>query len=255
LGALALLAVAAPLLTRYDPLAMAPTRALEAPSGTHWFGTDQFGRDLLSRVVYGARVSVGSAAIVVLVAGVAGVSLGLTAGYYGGLVDACVMRLVDTIMAFPALLLAMGLIAILGQSATNAIIAVIIVSIPAFARLVRATTLQQKELDYVEASRSIGATDVRVMRAIFPNCLPPLLVQIAINASWAVLTEAALSFLGLGTRPPTPSWGQMLSDSRNYLYRAPWYGVFPGAFLTMLVLSLNTFADTLQHSLSARMIQ
>jgi peptide/nickel transport system permease protein len=249
--ALTLMALGAPLISPYDPLAMAPSRAFEPPSVSHWFGTDEFGRDLLSRVVYGARVSVGSAIIVVAVAGAIGVSLGLLAGYFGGMIDVLFMRVVDTILAFPAMLLAMGLVAILGQSATNAIVAVIIVSIPAFARLVRATTLQQKELEYVEAARVLGASDIRIMlRSILPNCLPSLLVQVAINGTWAVLIEAALSFLGLGTKPPTPSWGQMLNSGRTFLYRAPWYGVFPGVFLTMLVLSFNTLADTTQQILS-----
>jgi peptide/nickel transport system permease protein len=248
---LVLVAVASPLITPYDPLAMLPQQAFEAPSWSHVFGTDEFGRDILSRVLYGTRISVGTAAVVVVVAVAIGAPLGLMAGYFGGAVDTIIMRLVDTILAFPAILLAMGLIAVLGQGATNGMIAVIIVSIPAFARLVRASTLQQKGLEYVEASRVIGARHARIMlRAILPNCLAPLLVQVAINATWAVLLEASLSFLGLGVEPPTPSWGQMLNVSRNYLYRAPWYGLFPGAFLTILVLSLNTFSDWLQKIMS-----
>jgi ABC-type dipeptide/oligopeptide/nickel transport system permease subunit len=211
---------------------------------------------LLSRTIYGTRVSVGTALVVVIVASLIGAPLGLMAGYFGGAVDTVIMRLVDTILAFPAILLAMGLIAVLGAGATNGMIAVIIVSIPAFARLVRASTLQQKPLEYVEASRVIGASDARIMlRTLMPNCLAPLLVQVAINATWAVLLEAALSFLGLGVRPPTPSWGQMLNVSRNYLYNAPWYGLFPGVFLTVLVLSLNAFSDWLQKLLSRGRIQ
>ena len=251
LALFALVGAAAPLLTPYDPLAMYPKQAFEPPSWSHLFGTDEFGRDLLSRAIYGTRVSVGTAVVVVVVAVVIGAPLGLMAGYFGGAVDMVIMRVVDTILAFPAILLAMGLIAMLGQGAINGMIAVTIVSVPAFARLVRASTLQQKGLEYVEASRVIGASHSRIMRrTILPNCLAPLLVQVAINATWAVLLEAALSFLGLGVQPPTPSWGQMLNVSRNYLYRAPWYGLFPGVFLTMLVLSLNTVSDWLQKIMS-----
>ena len=251
LAVFVLVGAAAPLLTPYDPLVMSPKQAFAPPSWSHLFGTDEFGRDLLSRAVYGTRISVGTAAVVVVVAVAIGAPLGLMAGYFGGAVDTVIMRLVDTILAFPAILLAMGLIAVLGQGAVNGMIAVIIVSIPAFARLVRASTLQQKEMEYVEASRVIGASHLRIMlRTVLPNCLAPLLVQVAINATWAVLLEAALSFLGLGVQPPTPSWGQMLNVSRNYLYRAPWYGLFPGVFLTMLVLSLNTVSDWLQKIMS-----
>ncbi len=249
--AMVLMTVAAPFVAPYDPLVMAPKEALQAPSASHPFGTDEFGRDILSRVIFGARISVLTAAVVVIVASAIGIPMGLLAGYFGGLTDAFIMRLVDTILAFPAILLALGLVAVLGQSSTNGMIAVIIVSVPAFARLVRATTLQQKNLEYVEAARVIGCRDVRIMlRTILPNCLPPLLVQVAVNASWAVLLEAALSFLGVGAKPPTPSWGQMLNTGRELLYRAPWYGLFPGIFLTLLVLCLNIMADAMQKQMS-----
>ena len=256
LAGLAIVAAAAPIASPYDPLAMAPAQAFAPPSRAHPFGTDEFGRDLLSRIVFGARVSVGSAAVVVAVAGAIGVPLGLAAGYYEGALDAVIMRVIDTILAFPAMLLAMGLIAILGLGSRNAVIAVIVISVPAFARLSRASALQQKALAYVDAARALGSSDLRVIgRAILPNSLPPLLVQVGVNATWAVLLEASLSFLGLGAVPPTPSWGQMLNASRNYLYRAPWYGLFPGAFLSLLVLSLNTLADALQRFLSGRAVR
>lgn len=250
------LAVAAPLAATHDPLAMAPARAFQGPSRDFLMGSDEFGRDLFSRIVYGTRISLGTAAVVVVMASLIGIPLGLLAGYFGGVVDALIMRLVDAILAFPAILLAMGLIAVLGQGWANSMIAVIIVSIPAFARLVRATTLQQHNLEYVLAARAMGATDLRIMlRTILPNCIPSLLPQIAINASFAVLLEASLSFLGLGPKPPTPSWGQMLNGARLYLYRAPWYGLFPGVFLTLLVLSLNILADGAQRFLSRGKIQ
>jgi peptide/nickel transport system permease protein len=161
--ALVLLAVAAPLIAPYDPLVMSPTDAFQPPSLSHLFGTDEFGRDLLSRIIFGTRISVGTAVVVVVVASAIGIPLGMLAGYFGGKVDTVIMRLIDTILAFPAILLAMALIAVLGQGATNSMVAVSIVSIPAFARLVRASALQQKELEYVEAARVIGATDARIM--------------------------------------------------------------------------------------------
>ena len=251
LALLIFIAVAAPLIAPYDPLAMTPPEAFQAPSSAHPFGTDEFGRDILSRILYGTQVSVGTAAAVIVFAGLVGVLLGLLAGYLGGFVDAVIMRLLDTILAFPAILLALGLVAVLGQGVVNSTIAVSIVSVPTFARLIRATILQQREMEYVEAARMIGASELRIMtRTLLPNALPPLLVQVAINATWAVQLEAGLSFLGLGVKPPTPSWGQMLNISRGYLYRAPWYGLYPGISLMLLVLSLNILADSLQKYLA-----
>lgn len=251
LAALLVVALAAPLLTPHDPLALQPAAAFAPPSAAHPFGTDELGRDLLSRVLAGTRISVGTALAVVVIASVIGVPLGLVAGYTGGWVDAIIMRLIDALLAFPAILLALGLVVVLGQNTINSAVAVAVVSVPAIARLVRASAMQQKAQDYVEAARVIGATRTRVMfRTILPNCLPPLLVQLAITATWAVLLEASLSFLGLGTQPPTPSWGQMLNTSRNYLYRAPWYGLFPGVFLMVLVVALNSLADVAQRHLS-----
>jgi peptide/nickel transport system permease protein len=253
---LVILAIAAPFIAQYDPLVMSLGDAFQAPSAAHPFGTDEFGRDLLSRIVYGARVSVGTAAMVVVIASASGIPLGLVAGYFGGMVDAIIMRMIDTLLAFPAIVLAMGLIAVLGTGAANGMIAVIIVSIPSFARLVRASTLQQKAQEYVTAARAIGAGDGRIIfRAILPNCLPPVLTQVAISASTAVLLEAGLSFLGLGVTPPTPSWGQMLNTARTFLYRSPWYGLFPGMFLTILVLCLNILSDALQKKMSHGKIQ
>ncbi len=248
---LVLASVGAPLLAPHDPLVMQLDRAFEGPSGTHLFGTDEYGRDLLSRVLYGTRVSVAIAAGVVVLASAIGVPLGLVAGYFGGTVDAVIMRLVDVILAFPAILLALALVAILGPGALNGMIAVVIVSIPAFARLVRASTMQQLDLEYVLAARSVGASDARIIvRAILPNCLAPVLVQSAINGGQAILIEAALSFLGMGVIPPTPSLGQMLNTGRLHMYRAAWYGLFPGLALTALVLSLNLLADTGQKLIS-----
>lgn len=245
---LGLLALCAPLVGIPDALATHPKEAFASPSPAFWFGSDELGRDMFARVVFGARVSIGAALVVVVCGALIGVPLGLIAGYAGGVIDSLFMRLVDVLFAFPAILLAMGLIAILGQGAINAAIAVTVVSVPGFARLTRASVLTEKERDYVLAARSVGATGSRIMlRTILPNCLGPLIVQAAFVASWAVLLEASLSFLGLGVKPPTPSWGQMLSTSKDFLYRSPWYGVFPGAALALLVLSLNALGDIAQR--------
>ncbi len=234
-----------------DPLVTTPRDAFQGPSSQHIFGTDDLGRDLFSRTMYGARVSLGTAIVVVLAAACIGVPIGLIAGYREGLVDSIVMRVVDVVLAFPAILLAMGLIAVIGTGLLNGALAVTIVSIPAFARLTRASVLQEKTREYVMAAQTIGAATPRLLvRTILPNCLGPLLVQAAFVATWAILLEASLSFLGLGVAPPTPSWGQMLSAGKTYLYRAWWYGFFPGLALTLVVLSLNTLGETTQRVVS-----
>jgi ABC-type dipeptide/oligopeptide/nickel transport system permease subunit len=231
-----------------DPLATAPRDAFLGPSRAYLFGTDDLGRNLFSRTIYGARVSLGTAIVVVAAAAAIGVPVGLVAGYHEGVLDALVMRAIDVVLAFPAILLAMGLIAVIGAGWGNGAIAVTIVSIPAFARLTRASVLQEKTREYVMAARTIGAGTPRILaRTILPNCLGPLLVQAAFVATWAILLEAALSFLGLGVKPPTPSWGQMLSAGKTFLYRAWWYGFFPGLALTLVVLSLNTLGETTQR--------
>lgn len=231
-----------------DPLAAEPSDAFKGPSRQYLFGTDDLGRDLFGRTVYGARVSLGTALAVVVCAAAIGIPLGLVAGYREGMVDALTGRLIDLVLAFPAILLAMGLIAVLGQGWLNGAVAVTIVSIPAFARLTRASVLAEKGKEYVIAARTIGASQGRIMvRAILPNCLGPLIVQAVFVATSAILLEAALSFLGLGVKPPTPSWGQMLSAGKTYLYRAWWYGFFPGLALSLVVLALNTLGETAQR--------
>jgi ABC-type dipeptide/oligopeptide/nickel transport system permease subunit len=234
-----------------DPLLTTPRDAFLPPSSTYLFGTDDLGRDLFSRTIYGARVSLGTAIVVVVLAAGIGIPLGLIAGYREGIVDTLVMRGVDVVLAFPAILLAMGLIAVIGAGWLNGALAVTIVSIPAFARLTRASVLQEKQKEYVMAARTLGAATPRILvRTILPNCLGPLLVQAAFVATWAILLEAALSFLGLGVSPPTPSWGQMLSAGKTNLYRAWWYGFFPGLALPLVVLSLNTLGETTQRIIS-----
>jgi peptide/nickel transport system permease protein len=245
---LGLIALVPSLAAPRDPLATNPRDAFEEPSSQFLLGTDELGRDLLSRIVYGTRVSLGPALAVVVAAALAGVPIGLVAGYTRGWVESLLMRIIDVLLAFPAILLAMGLVAVLGQGTANAAIAVAVVSVPGFARLARASTLAQKPLDYVVAARAMGARHGRILlRTILPNCLGPLVVQAALVASAAILLEAALSFLGLGVKPPTPSWGQMLSAGKDYLYRAPWYGLYPGVALTLVVLALNQLGDTAQQ--------
>jgi len=243
-------ALAAPLLAPANPLAMNKPDQFSPPSSQYLFGSDEFGRDILSRVIYGARISLGAGAAAVLVATAIGVPLGLFAGYFGGRVDTLIMRLLDCLLAFPAILLAMAIVGVLGPSSLNAMIAVAIVSIPAFSRLTRGSTLSQREKEYVEAARALDAGNAYIMfRTILPNCFAPIIVQMTVAAAYAVLLEAGLSFLGLGTKPPEASWGSMLNTGRAYLHRAPWYGIFPGLAITILVLALNFVADVLQQAL------
>lgn len=244
-------AVLAPPLATHDPLALAKDSVLARPSWRFPFGTDELGRDILSRVLYGGRTSLLVAFVSVLLAVVTGVIVGLTGGYFGGWWDAVVMRLMDTVLAFPAIILAMAVVSLLGPSANNAMLAVAIVSVPVFARLTRGAVLAEKEREYVEAARAAGASDAyTVARTILPNTLTPVTVQITISMGYAVLLEAGLSFLGLGTQPPRPSWGAMLFQASSFLNQAPWYGIFPGVFLTALVLGLNLISDALQEVLS-----
>ena len=223
------------------------------PSVTHPFGTDELGRDILARTIAGGRISLITAAVAVAVALTVGVPLGLAAGFLGGWTETAVMRLMDVLLAVPAVLLAMSIIAILGRSTFSATIAVAIVSIPTFARLARSSTLTLKEQDFVLAARAIGARDRYIaFRTILPNASSPLIVQMAITGATAVLLEAALSFLGLGTRPPDPSWGSLLSSAKGYVREAPWYALFPGVVVTAAVLCLDRVANGLQATFGAR---
>ncbi len=246
--ALLVIAVAAPFLARYDPLDMNKHSTLQGPSWMHPMGTDQFGRDILSRLIYGTRVALLIGVGATLVAAVIGIPLGLWAGFFGGKTDAILMRGVDTLLAIPPILLAMGLVAMLGPGSMNAGVAVAAVTMPQFARLARAGALAEREREYTEAAVALGADWIRVVfRTIFPNILSPITVQVPIAASRAILLEASLSFLGLGTQPPTPSWGLMVNESRNYMYAAPTYGIFPGALIAITVLSLNNVSDVVRQ--------
>lgn len=249
-----LLAFFAPLLAPYDPLALQVRDRLMAPGPAHWLGTDEIGRDLLSRVLYGAQTSllVGLGAMSMGLC--VGVPLGIFAAYYGGAVEGIIMRLMDGLLAFPAIVLAMAILAVLGPGLGNAMLAIGVVQIPTFARLARSCALATQELDFVLAGRTLGAGDRYLMfRVILPNALSPLLVQVSLSFASAVLTEAALSFLGLGVRPPTPSWGAMLDVGRRYLAQAPWYSLVPGMAIFVTVLGLNLLGDGLRDALDPRL--
>ncbi len=250
---LVLVALLAPLLAPYDELEMHPADRFHPPSAAYWFGTDEFGRDIFSRIVMGSRISVSVAFISIAIATAIGVLVGLVAGYAEGWFDALTMRFFDFLLAFPAILLAIVILAIMGPGALNAMLAVAIVNIPAFARLMRANVLAEKGKDYVEAARAIGARPARILfRTILPNTVSTLLVQITVSMASAVLLESALSFLGLGTPLPRASWGTMLSIGRGYLPLAPWYGIFPGLAITFLVMGFYLLGDGLRDALDPR---
>ena len=242
-------AIFAPLISPYDPLEHHRPEKFMAPCFQYPFGTDEFGRDLLSRVIFGARISLGSAAMAVILSMLVAVPIGLVAGYFGSWVETVSMRGMDVLLAFPAILLAMGIVTILGQNMLTPAFAVTIVCIPAVARIVRAATLGVRNLEFVQAATAMGATDRRILLlTILPNTLAPLFVQAIVNASRAVLLESSLSFLGLGVPPPQASWGSLLSTGRSFVYQAPWYGLFPGVAIMAVLLSLNILADAWQDT-------
>jgi len=249
-----LAAASAPMLSPHDPLTMASRSLLAPPGGPFPLGTDQFGRDLLSRLLYGARVSlaVSFASVVLALAG--GGAAGIASGYYGGTIDGLLMRVMDVIFAFPAVLLAIAIMAVAGTAVWTVIVAIGVVYTPQFARVSRASVLATRGLEYVEAAAALGAGARRILlRHILPNISAPLIVQTSLSLSLAILTESALSFLGLGTQPPTPSWGNMLAESRRFMAMAPWTAVFPGATIAMAVLGFNLLGDGLRDLLDPRL--
>jgi ABC-type dipeptide/oligopeptide/nickel transport system permease subunit len=248
-----LAAVAAPLLAPYDPLATNWAAVRKAPSALHLFGTDEIGRDVLSRIIWGGRASLLAGLVSVLLALAVGVPIGLISGYVGGVLDGTLMRFIDAMLAIPFLILAIALAAFLGPSLTNAMIAIGVTQMPIFARLTRAQVLSVKHEDYIEAARAVGNPQYRiVLRHIFPNIVPPLLVQATLASAAAIIAEASLSFLGLGQQPPDPSWGSMLNTAKNFMSQAPWMAVWPGLAIFSLVLSLNLFGDGLRDALDPR---
>lgn len=245
-----LVAVFAPLIAPYPPLAMAQGAELAAPSWVHPLGTDEFGRDILSRIIFGSRVSLLVGFGGILTAAFVGTMLGLVSGYAGfsSPTDTLIMRAMDTLLAFPAVLIGIITIVLLGTGALNITLAVAIANVPLVARLVRAEVLRERERDYVSAARALGAGQRRILlRHLLPNTASVIIVQIATSLGAAILLEAALSFLGLGAQPPNPSWGAMLRDARRYLYQAPWYAIAPGAALTLLIVGVNFLANALRH--------
>ncbi len=250
----ALTAVAAPLIAPYDPTAFHPTDRFAPPGSAYLLGTDDTGRDLLSRMLYGARISLSVAVIATLIALAVGVSLGLLAGYIGGPVDTVVMRVLDGFLAIPPILLALTLVTALGPGVTKVTIAIGVQGIPLAARLARALALVEKNKDYVLAARSIGGRDVYILRrAILPNCFSPIIVMASLLAANAILQEAALSFLGFGPRPPAASWGSLLQSGYNFMSHSIWFVTFPGIAIFLVVWSLNVVGDALRDGLDPRL--
>ncbi|TMF79844.1 MAG: ABC transporter permease [Chloroflexi bacterium] len=248
-------AIAAPLVAPYDPKLVDVTTALLPPSPEHPLGTDDLGRDVLSRVIWGSRISLSVGLIAVGIGFLVGVSLGLLAGYVGGLLDLVAMRAIDTLLAFPALLLAISITAALGPQIQNAMIAIGIVAVPAYTRLTRAQVLSLREREFVLAARTIGATPLRVLlRHLFPNATNALVVQATLGIATAILAEAALSFLGLGAQPPEPSWGQDINYNARYLSNLKWWmSVGPGTAIFLAVFAFNFLGDALRDALDPRL--
>jgi peptide/nickel transport system permease protein len=249
----AVVAVGASVIAPYDPIATSFSTVRKAPSIAHWFGTDEIGRDVLSRVVFGARASLLAGVVSVLISISVGVPVGLLAGYAGGMTDMLISRVTDALLACPFLILAIALAAFLGPSLTNAMIAIGISATPVFIRLTRGTTLAVKAEEFVLAARAIGNAPWRVaIRHVLPNIVPPLLVQATLAIAAAVIAEASLSFLGLGQQPPQPSWGSMLNTAKNYIDNAPWMAIWPGVSIFLLVLAFNVVGDGLRDALDPR---
>lgn len=254
LALLALLAVAAPWLSPRDPIRTAPRDALRPPGTAFPLGSDQYGRDVLSRVLHGARISLVVGLVSVSIAVGLGTPIGLASGYYGGRLDLVLMRLVDVMLAFPGILLALGIVSVLRPSLPNLMIAVGIAAVPTYARLVRATVLAAREHLYVEAARAVGCRDRGILvRYLLPNVVAPLVVTGTLGLGTAILSAAALSFLGLGSQPPEPEWGRMLSEGRDYLREAWWIATFPGVGIMATVLGMNLVGDGLRDVLDPRL--
>jgi peptide/nickel transport system permease protein len=250
-----LVALLSPVISPHDPLAVRPDDSYLPPlSPGHLLGTDELGRDLLSRVLWGARVSLPVAFVAVAVGLFAGGLIGLVSGYAGGIADLLLMRFVDALLAFPGLILAIAVVAALGPGLRNAMIAIGIVAIPVYARLVRAVVLQLKQMEFIVATRALGATPLRlVVRHLIPNLLNPIIVQVSLSAGFAILAEATLSFLGLGAQLPTPDWGQMINAGASFLTNDPWLAIVPGAAISITVYSFNMLGDALRDALDPRL--
>ena len=254
LAVMVLAAALAPLIAPYDPLVVAPEAQLRPPSAAHWAGTDLFGRDVFSRLLFGGRVSLSVGVVAVLIASVPGTVLGLIAGYYKSWADGLIMRVMDLMLSFPGILLTLGIVALLGPGLPNVTIAVGIAGIPSYTRLVRSSVLAAKKNLYVRAARTIGCRDGRILlRHILPNVLAPIVVLTTLDVAWAILNASSLSFLGLGAQPPMPEWGAMLSEGRGYMRQAPWITIAPGLAIMLTVLSVNLLGDGLRDALDPRL--
>ncbi|HXA93923.1 MAG TPA: ABC transporter permease [Candidatus Dormibacteraeota bacterium] len=251
---LVVLAAAGPWLVPYDPLATNTAEALKPPSRAHWFGTDQLGRDLLSRVVVATRLDLTISICAVMIAFAVGSAAGVTGGFYGGWTDRLVGRVLDTIMAFPLFVLAMGIVAALGNTVANIVYATAIINVPFYARLARSEVMVRREAGFIEAARLAGNGGVRILAVhLFPNCLPPMMVQISLNLGWAILNAAGLSFIGLGVRPPTPEWGIMVAEGAAFIVSGEWWiALFPGAALMLAVFCFNLLGDGLRDLIDPR---
>jgi peptide/nickel transport system permease protein len=252
--AMVVLAAGAGVVTPYDPTEMKVADALKGPSFAHPFGTDRFGRDVLSRTIHGSRIALGVALSSITIAFIAGTLPGLIGGYAGGWPDLAIGRVMDIFFSFPTLILAIGIAAMLGPGLDNAVLAIAVVYAPLFSRVARGPVIAEREKEYVLAARGLGAGPVRVVfRHIFPNVLAPLIVQVSVSLAYAILTEAALSYLGLGTQPPAPSWGTMLNEGRTYLETAPWMSIFPGLAIMFAVFGFNLLGDGLRAVLDPQL--
>ncbi|KJF67677.1 ABC transporter permease [Rhizobium nepotum] len=248
-----ILAVAAPILPIADPIATSWSAIRKAPSAAHWLGTDDLGRDILSRMIYGARASLMAGVVSVMIAVVIGVPFGLIAGYFGGWVDMVISRIIEALLAMPFLIMAIALAAFLGPSLTNAMIAIGLSAMPIFVRLTRGQVLAVKMEDYVEGARSIGLNHIDIMtRYILPNVFAPIIVQATLTVATAIIAEASLSFLGLGQQAPAPSWGSMLNTAKNFLSQAPWMTMWPGIAIFLVVIGFNLLGDGLRDALDPR---
>ncbi|ALC80412.1 MULTISPECIES: ABC transporter permease [Bacillus] len=249
-----LLAIFAPFIAPYGLNEQIMANRLQPPSGEHWFGTDDFGRDIFSRVVYGARISLWVGFLSVLGSMIVGTLLGVIAGYFGKWIDIIISRIFDIMLAFPSILLAIAVVAILRPSLENALLAIAIINIPTFGRLVRSKVLSVKEEEYVLAARSVGMKHSRILLLhIFPNSLSPIIVQATLAIGTAIIEAAALGFLGLGAKAPAPEWGKMLADARSFLVQAPWTLIFPGIAIMLTVLGFNLMGDGLRDTLDPKM--
>ena len=246
-------AVTAPWLLPWDPATQDLPNRLQGPTWQHWFGLDELGRDILARVLLGARISLLVGIVVVGVSSILGMAIGGVSGYYGGRIDQWIGRLMDVLMAFPGMLLAIALVAVLGPSLVNVVLALTVIGWVGYARLVRGQVLRAREFEYVTAARALGAGTPRILiKHVLPSALPPLLVQATLGMAGAILSEAALSFLGLGVQPPTPSWGSMINGGRVHLLDAPHLTIFPGVLLAIVVLGFNFLGDGLRDAIDPR---